>query len=380
MKIGLLGMGTIGSGVYAMLEGHPQITIKRILDRRTLPGGAESLRTERVEDILDDPEIDTVVELLGGVQPAHNFALRALRAGKNLVSANKLMLSADFAVLLRAAQDSGAQLRISASVGGGIPWLPNLLRARRLAGIQTIGGIVNGTTNFILDAMQRQGMPYAEALALAQRLGYAEANPSADVDGFDARSKLALSASIAFDALIDPERIPTAGIRGISVQDIEYFRTRGWVCRLLARAQQTDAGIAAWVEPALVGAETREASVLGNDNCISFTSPASGALSFIGQGAGQKPTAFAVVGDLADALSGAPAPQYVTRFQPAGVENDRVLRRYYVRADAPLPFPAERVDESAFLTEPVSVRAAHEFIQAARKAQPDAFFAGILDE
>ena len=377
MKIALLGMGTIGSGVYEMLAGHPDISVKRILDRRALPGAAEALRTERMEDIMTDGEIDTVVELLGGVEPAHSFALAALHAGKNLVSANKLMLSHDFSALLRAARAGGGQLRVSASVGGGIPWLPNLLRARRVAKIAEIGGIVNGTTNYILDAMQREGMDYGEALALAQRAGFAEADPSADVDGLDARSKLALSACVAFNGIVDPDQIDTCGIRGLSRRDVAHFQARRLVCRLIAWAKSDQAGMSAWVEPTLVSRESPEAAVLRNDNCITFISASSGRQSFIGQGAGKLPTAYTVVNDLTDLLLGAPAPDYVTEFRPLIVDNDLARRRYYVRADAPLPFPAEALGENAYLTGEVSVKSMHDAMRSLRRIDPNAFFAGL---
>ena len=380
MKIALLGMGTIGSGVYELLEGHPEIDICRVFDRRVLPGAAEALRTERIEDILADSEIDTVVELLGGVEPARSYAYSALRTGKNVVSANKLMLSADFALLLRTAREKGVQMRISASVGGGIPWLPNLLRARRTAQIVEIGGIVNGTTNFILDAMQRQGIEYKGALTLAQRAGYAEANPSADVDGEDARCKLAISASIAFDALVDGTGIHTAGIRGLRREDVAYFAGQGLVCRLLAQARRTETGVSACVEPALLPGDAREASILRNDNCISFASAASGTLSFIGQGAGKLPTAFAVVNDLEDLLRGEAAPAYVTNFRAVAVDNAQIARHYYVRTAAPLPFAAEPVGKDAWLTAKISVEQMHEYASARKKAEPEMFFAGLREE
>ena len=359
MNIALLGMGTVGSGVYALLQGRTDLRIRRILDRRTLPAPAEALRTEDYADILSDPAIDTVVELLGGVEPAHGMALAALKAGKHVVSANKLMLSADFASLLRAASASGAQLRISASAGGGIPWLTNVLRVRRLGRIDSVAGIYNGTTNFILDAMQRQGIQYSEALAQAQALGYAEADPSADVDGWDARSKLVLSGSIAFDALLDPEKIPTRGIRGITAADIAFFQSRGWVCRLIAHAERNGDAVSAVVEPMLVPETAREASVYGCDNCFSLTAPDVGTLSFLGPGAGREPTAFQVVNDLFDIDSGAPAPVYVADPRPAAVDAERLKRRYYVRAAGPLPFAAEAVGDGVRITEPVSCAAMH---------------------
>ena len=378
MRIALLGMGTVGSGVYEMLKDRADMTIGRILDRRHL-GEAEALRTERFEDILEDAQIDTVVELMGGVEPAHGFAVRTLRAGKRLVSANKLMISAGFGELIAAARTTGAQMRISASVGGGIPYLANLLRARRVDEIVEISGIVNGTTNFILDAMQRDGADFAEALGQAQRAGYAEADPSADIDGLDARCKLAISASTAFDALVDPESVATAGIRAIRAADVENFQKLGLACRLIARAARTDSGIVAYVEPTLVAPGTPEAAVHGSGNLIGFRGRRAGAQSFCGPGAGKLPTAYAVVEDLTDLLAGAPCAPYVTNEAPVRANNASEAHRYYARTCTALPMPAERIGQDAFLTRPVSVQEMHAAMEALRAEDAQAFFAGIRE-
>ena len=379
MKIALLGMGTIGAGVYEILAGRDDIAVARVLERRALPEIA-ALRTENYEDILNDPEIDTVVELLGGVEPAHSFACRALLAGKNVVSANKLMIGHDLRALLDAARAGGAQLRISASVGGGIPVLPNLIRARRADELQSVGGIVNGTTNLILDTMQRDDRDFAEALAAAQAAGYAEADPSADIDGIDALSKLAIAGSIAFDVLLDAESIDTAGIRSLRGADVANFRRLGRVCRLIARAARTAGGVSAYVEPMLLAPDALEAGIHQNDNCISYVGARAGRQALIGQGAGQQPTACAVVGDLLDILTGAPVPDYVPVGKPAVAENSRAAHRYYVRTCAELPFAAEAVGENAWVTEPVSVAEMHAAMRKAREEDVDAFFAGIWDE
>ena len=377
MKIALLGMGTVGSGVYELLEGREDMRIVRILDRRSL-GAADRLRTENIEEILSDEDIDTVVELLGGVEPARSWAEAALRAGKHLVSANKLMLSAGLPGLLRAAREGGAQMRISASVGGGIPYLPNLIRARRVDELREIGGIVNGTTNLILDTMQREDADFAEVLARAQREGYAEADPSADIDGIDARSKLAIAASTAFGALVPPEAIPTEGIRRLTKGDVANFKRMGRVCRLLARAERREEGVAACVEPTLVRRESLEASIHGCDNCIVFAGDRCGRQALIGPGAGKLPTAYAVVEDLTDLLSGAAAPDYVPG-ERAATLCPGSARRYYVRAAAALPFPAEPAGERAFLTGPVSPEEMAASMARLRREDPSAFCAALAD-
>lgn len=378
MKIALLGMGTIGSGVYEMLRNRQDLSIKRILDRRTL-GDAEPLRTENYDEILADPEIDAVVELLGGVEPAHTFAEKALKAGKNLVSANKLMISSDMESLIAAARESGAQIRISASVGGGIPYLYNLLRARRIDTLTEIGGIVNGTTNLILDTMQRDGLDFDIVLRQAQDAGYAEADPSADIDGLDARSKLAISASAAFDGYVHASDIDTAGIRRLRGVDVANFHSLGRVCRLLVRASRSADGVCAYVEPTLLRRDAPEAAVYRNDNYIRFVGVHAGQQAFIGQGAGKYPTAYAVVNDLTDLLIGAPKLQYVSSSERIAVDNALEAHCYYVRTSAALPLPAQSFGDNAWLTQPVSVKAMHQTMRALLDEDPNAFFAGIRD-
>ena len=307
MKIGLLGIGTIGTGVREHLAGRDDISIKRILVRRDHPE-LGALATFHYEDILFDPEIDTVVELMGGMQPAFDYVLSALKAGKNVVTANKLMLSYHFEELLAAAQQSGVLLKIDASVGGGIPYLFNLMRSGRADTIHSLFGIVNGTTNLILDTMQLNGSEFSDVLAQAQRAGYAEADPSADIDGIDARSKLCISASIAFRRFVRPDDIAVSGIRNITREDIQVFKKLGYVCRLLVRAERIDADhICAFVEPTLLNPSEPEATVHRNDNLIGLVGEYVGQQYFFGQGAGKDPTAFAVVLGLTDIAHGVAA-------------------------------------------------------------------------
>ena len=196
MIIGLLGLGTIGSGIYEHLLKRDDIHVKRILELRRHPG-LEALETSDFNEILNDPEIDTVVELIGGMEPAHTFTVQALKAGKNVVSANKLMLSHHMEEILTLAREKGVQYRYDASVGGSIPFLYNLMRHRGADRLTAISGIVNGTTNLILDIMQTSDRGFDDVLQEAQRLGYAEANPSADIDGIDAMCKIAIASAVA---------------------------------------------------------------------------------------------------------------------------------------------------------------------------------------
>ena len=380
MKIGLLGMGTIGSGVYEILEKRGDIEVQRVLDLRKIAGLGDRL-TARFEDILEDGSIDTVVELMGGLEPAHEYVVRSMRAGKNVVTANKLMVSRHFDEILRTSQSNDVAFRLSACVGGGIPYIHNLLRARRVDFILWVGGIVNGTTNLILDTMQSSGAGFQEALQEAQRMGYAEADPSSDIDGVDARSKLTIAMNLAFDGVADTNAVLTEGIRNLTGQDIRRFRELGYVCRFLSSARRLEGGAAtAYVEPTLVRPDAPEAAVRKNDNMISFEGAYAGVQHFIGQGAGKLPTACAVVGDLIDLDRRRHLSPFTTNGAPIAIDNAQVGHRYYVRTAARLGIPAEKIDDRAYLTEPVSVARMHAHAEELRVSDPGAFFAGMRDE
>lgn len=377
MKIGLLGIGTVGSGVREHLEGREDISIKKILVRRERPE-LGALATHSYKDILNDPEIDTVAEVMGGMQPAYDYVLGALKAGKSVVTANKLMLSYHMEELLSAAKETGAMLKIDASVGGGIPYLFNLMRLGRADRVIALSGIVNGTTNLILDTMQTEGTDFADVLAQAQKAGYAEADPSADIDGIDARSKLCVSASIAFGQFIDPDEASTAGIRTITSEDVAVFKRLNRVCRLIVRAeQQADGSICAFVEPTLIAPGDPEASVHRNDNIIGMVGKRVGQQLFFGQGAGKDPTATAVVLGLTDILHGVRQLEEIDFNGRAVVDNSKAAHRYYVRTAAKLNVPAERLQENVYLTEPISVASMHALATELGAKDPALFFAGV---
>ena len=185
--------------------------------------------------ILSDPEVDTVVEVLGGLSPSFEYVSAAMKAGKNVVTANKHLVAHHYEELVKLAKENGVAFRCTPAVGGGIPWLVNLERVKRVCPVQSFYGIMNGTTNFILDAMHKDGADFSAVLAQAQKLGYAEADPSADIDGDDIRRKLCISANIAFDAALEETAIPTFGIRTVTAADIAAFQSHGFACKLLAR-------------------------------------------------------------------------------------------------------------------------------------------------
>lgn len=377
MKIGLLGIGTVGSGVREQLEGREDISVKKILVRRDRPDLGE-LAVYRYEDILSDPEIDTVVEVMGGMQPAYDYLLSAMKSGKNAVTANKLLLSYRMEELLIAAKETGVQFKIDASVGGGIPYLFNLMRLRRADTICALSGIVNGTTNLILDTMQTDGADFADVLAQAQKAGYAETDPSADIDGIDARSKLCVSASIAFGRFINPDKISTAGIRTITSEDVAVFKRLNLVCRLIVRAEHIgESCVSAFVEPTLVAHDAPEASVHRNDNIIGMVGDHVGQQLFFGQGAGRNPTATAVIEGLTDIAHNIRMLEDIDFKGRAVVDNSRITHRYYIRTAAKLNVPAEKLQENAYLTEPLSVEKMHALAAQLREKDPNLFLAGV---
>ena len=340
-----------------------------------------ALATFSFDDILRDGEIEAVVEVIGGERPALDYALGALRAGKHVVTANKQMLSEHMQSLASAAREGGARLMIDASVGGGIPYLHNLSRAARRGGVESVFGIVNGTTNLILDTMQTEGTDFAEALAQAQRAGYAEADPTADIDGLDARAKLCVAAAVGFGLAVRPESVDAAGIRAISSGDVGVFRRMNRVCRLLVRADRLDAGrVAAFVEPALVAPDDAFAAVRRNDNLIGFVERDAGLQRFFGQGAGKSPTAFNVVMGLEDLLENR-AGALESLSGRAEVDNGGLASRYYVRTAARLDAEAETLCDlggaRAYLTAPLPVAKMHALARRLREADPGLFFAGL---
>lgn len=293
MRIALLGMGTIGGGVYE-LAAKKGIEVVRVLDRVRHTENT----TTRIDEIADDASIEAVAEMLGGLEPAREYALRCIRAGKHFVTANKLLISRCGVELAREARRAGVRLMFSAACGGGIPFLPSLVRARESDRIVRAGGILNGTTNYILDRMQREGVDFASALADAQALGYAERDPSGDIDGWDTARKVTLIAAAAFGALPSEEEMPVMGIGNIRAEDIRAFKREGLVCRLIGETARGERGIAACVRPVLFREGDAESAVHRNDNLCWYQGEQSGLFRLMGQGAGRYPTAANVLADI----------------------------------------------------------------------------------
>ncbi len=376
MKIALLGYGTVGGGVYRIIEKRTDMEVKYVLDLRTFPELGDRLIHD-FDTIINDPEIETVCEAMGGLHPAFEFASACLKAGKNYVTANKHLVSHYYKELIQAAEENGVCLRCTAAVGGGIPWLINLERARRIDTITSLQGIMNGTTNVILDTMLHSPVSFADALAQAQELGYAEANPAADIDGLDIQRKLIISANVAYDCLLCEDDVPTFGIRNISDDDIRAFTEAGYVCKLVAAAVPTGQGVAAWIEPTLLPARDMMASVPANFNLITYTGEYVGEQSYYGQGAGRFPTACNMVQDCIDILGGEKG-FYGSRH--AQVQQGSAAHPYYVRTGVQsdwLDSITDRPLGGGVVTKPVSNLQMHAFMASILETDPDAFMAGI---
>jgi homoserine dehydrogenase len=373
MRIGLLGFGVVGRGVYDLTKNRTDMQVAKILclEEISLP---DAQAVKNIADIVNDDTIDTVVEAMGGLHPAYEFVRAAMEAGKNIVTSNKALVANFYDELIPLAQEKGICFRCTAAVGGGIGWLSELERARRMQDLVKVGGIMNGTCNYILDSMTRLGLDYGVALKQAQDLGYAEANPTTDVEGIDTWHKVILSSNIGFAVTLDPATVPVCGISAIQASDVENFTAQGLVCKLISTGKCQDGRISAYVQPTLVKQGMPEAAVPANYNLISFTGSASGRMSFFGQGAGRYPTAYNVVQDCADVLAG---KGFYSPYGPktAAVNTDEMC--YYVSGitDAWLEEKKAETWGNAIVTKPVAVSEMH----AWRAANPTAFIAAIAE-
>ncbi len=367
MNIGLLGFGVVGRGVYEITGARADMQVTKVLclEDISLP---DAQAVKNFDEILNDDTIDTVVEAMGGLHPAYEFVRAALEAGKNVVTSNKALVCTFYDELLPLAERKGLKFRSTAAVGGGIGWLSELERARRVQKLTQVGGIMNGTCNYILDNMTRLGLNYDDVLKQAQKLGYAEANPSTDVDGIDTWHKVILSANIAFGISLDKQTVPVAGIRNIQAKDVENFKAHGLVCKLISTAKCLGDTYSAYVQPTLVKEGEPEAAVPMNYNLITFLGDTSERMSFFGQGAGRYPTAYNVVQDLVDVLAG--KGFYAPYGTKAAADNSEKLT-WYVRGN--WTEEAAETWDGAVVTKPVSVTQMHAWL----KENPDAFIAAI---
>ena len=320
LRIGLLGCGNVGAALVTLLdERRDAVAARTLLELEITRIAVRSTAKDRglridpsvfctdAADIVSDPEIDIVVEVIGGIEPARSLLHDAIAAGKPVVTGNKELLANHGAQLFAAADDAGVDLLFEAAVAGAIPLIRPLRESLAAEPVQRIMGIVNGTTNYILTQMAERGASYAEALSEAQSLGYAERDPTADVEGFDAAAKAAIIATVAFGAVVVAGNVYREGISRIALHDIEMARRLGYAVKAIAVAERTGDGdgerpeVAVRAHPAMVPFQHPLASVRGSFNAVFIQGDAVGELMFYGRGAGGRPTAGAVLGDLVDA-------------------------------------------------------------------------------
>ncbi|WP_034443997.1 homoserine dehydrogenase [Butyrivibrio sp. AE2032] len=311
-KVAVLGYGTVGSGVVEVLDTNAaevaesageKIELKYILDLRDFPG--DKHETQVVHDIniiLDDPEIDVICETMGGIEPAFSFEKSALERGKSVCTSNKELVAAHGPELVELAKKNGASYLFEASVGGGIPLLRTINDSMKHEKIDSITGILNGTTNYILTKMDKEGAGYETVLKAAQEKGYAEKNPEADVEGYDACRKIAILSSLMSGMHVNYEDIYTEGISKINIDDFEYARNMNMAIKLLGMCKRNQNGFFSIVAPFLIPLENPLANVNGVFNAINVHGNMVGDVMFYGRGAGKNATASAVVADVIDII------------------------------------------------------------------------------
>ncbi len=316
VKVGFLGCGNVGGGVWRLLESFAtdmehrtgkRFQVKKVLVRDTSKDRGivfpEGILTSCVEEVLDDPEISIVIEFLGGEEPAYSWMLRALRAGKTVVTANKVAFALHWHSLQKAAKESGAGLYYEAAVCGAIPIIHSLEESLQANRIDKIYGIVNGTTNYILTRMSKNQEAYEVVLRDAQRLGLAEPDPAADVEGLDAAYKLSILASLAFHGRVPFENVYVEGITQVSAEDVRCGQELGYTLKLLAIAKRNGLKVETRVHPTFIRSEHPLANVSGSFNAVFLHGHACQDMMFLGRGAGDMPTASAIVSDLVRAAS-----------------------------------------------------------------------------
>lgn len=377
VRIAVLGFGTVGSGVVEVIKGNRDriaesvpggLEVKYIVDVRSFPGNPfESLVVKDFGVVENDAEVSIVVETIGGTGVAYEFTKRSLKAGKSVVTSNKALVAAHGYELTELARVNGVNYLFEASVGGGIPVLRPLTQCLAGNRIEEVFGILNGTTNYILTEMIKNGLQFGTALKQAQANGYAEANPADDIEGHDACRKICILSTLAFGRHVYPESVPTEGITSVTLQDAAFANAAGYRIKLISRTLLDGNGkICAYVAPHLLSSERPLAGVEGVMNGIVIKGDAVGSVMFYGAGAGKMPTASAVVADVIDAAKHSEHRRNIA-WQDGGAEfmgdPEELLSRFYVRADraaaekAPFdgmtPISTDE-DSSAFITDIMS--------------------------
>ena len=358
----LLGLGTVGTGVYKVLKNQEEemtakigckVKIRKILVRNLEKAAGKvddpAVLTNSWEDIKADPSIDIIIELIGGIEPARTYILDALHAGKHVVTANKDLIAVHGKELMDTARASHVDFLFEAAVAGGIPIIRPLKQCLAGNHMSEVMGIVNGTTNFILTKMSQENMEFKDALALATELGYAEADPTADIDGLDAGRKVAILASVAFNSRVVFDDVYIEGITKISAKDIRYAKEMGCAIKLLGVARNTESGVEAYVCPMLIPNDHPLATVNDSYNAVFVHGDAVEDAMFFGRGAGELPTASAVVGDIVDAAKHLHTNIFTNWNSPPAKLRplDQVSGRFFVRVKKEVAEEAKEVFENA---------------------------------
>ena len=368
MKIGLLGHGVVGGGVTDITDSCKVKKVRRLEVTKILVKDESELTDPRctlnAEEILTDPEIEVIAECMGGLEPAHTFAARALEAGKHVVTSNKKMFAAYAKELLALAKENGVSVRYEASCGGGIPWMSNLERIERLEPVTSFRGIFNGTTNYIISRMEETGADFAEHLAEAQSLGYAERDPKDDIDGFDVCYKTMITALKAFHVFADPAEITTRGIRTISSEDLAWAKEHHRAVRLFGSGKAGKDSVSLWVMPVMVSEREVFANIQSNFNALECDSATLGRAVFIGQGAGALPTAHAVVQDLLDIYQN--QDSVIPEAADLPVNNDLEKMPFYIRTAVPEFFKdvCDSQEGNVVITRELSVKKMNDLLEA----------------
>ena len=341
--VGMLGLGTVGTGVVKLLSNHKTLTLKRVavkdLDKkRDVDPGCQI--TINAEEVVNDPEIEVLIEVMGGEQPALDLIVKAIESRKHVVTANKEVLAKHGPELFKLAREKAVAIFFEASVAGGIPLISTIQRGLGANELESILGILNGTTNFILSEMEEKGESFDAALAKAQALGFAEADPTNDVEGFDVAYKVSILAALAFGQFVKPDDIYRKGITHIEPVDFEHAKEFGYRIKLIGRAARDNKNVSARVEPCMVPHKHPLASVSGGNNGIVVNGHAVGELMMVGPGAGQLPTASAIVGDLVNLATALRLQDFASYFHSAVgdewqkvVSPDSWVSPYYIRLE-----------------------------------------------
>jgi len=383
MKIALFGIGTVGSDVYQLLQKDGQLKADKIYVR---PGKEDPAmgKTSDVQEILQDERIGAVAEMMGGLDPAYHHLQASIAAGKHAVTANKQLVSVYGIQLAQQAAEKGVAFLFSAACGGGLPFLSNIAQARRSDTILRIGGVLNATTNFILDAMQKDGGDYSVALRQAQEMGFAELDPSDDVQGRDTARKCILACGVAFDRLPSEESMEIEGITDLTLQDVAWFTERGLTCRLAASAGMLQGRLYAYVQPALFDASAPESSLCGANSLAWYEGEACDCCYLLSR-AKKNPTASAVVRDLKDAAAGTLKAHLRPECQAVAADNSLPLHSYYMRLQGDgCSLPEGWAQESwhgdgscSCVTRPIAVAEMHRLAKQLRQQGNHVFFAAL---